>query len=257
MVEEREHRLAARAARLRGGDAPSVSHVTVANCTLGGLDAAAGWTGTVTNSICWDNPGGNFVGITDSAILSSNGSPTAAGMNGNTNVDPMFMDAMNGDLTLMAGSPCLDVADTAAADALQEDHIEASRRSDDDLSGNLMADMGAFEKFTFNLDVQGAPRIGEMQTYAFTGSMSAVGALLVTPLNEVNTFFPGYGWLLVSPPGEVSLISSMAPGVPLVATIPDFPVLIGYRFQAQAIVLDLSNPLRGNFTQRYRTIIRP
>ena len=79
-----------------------------------------------------------------SQLAFSNGvGPIVAGQNGNTDVDPHFVDAVNGNLHLQSTSPCLGIADFGYAMQVVKDHDETSRLQDHALTGSLLADMGA------------------------------------------------------------------------------------------------------------------
>ena len=103
----------------------------------------------ITNSVFWANTdiGGmdesaQIDGIADDPIVNWScvqGGWSGAGGMGNISTDPMFVDGPNGDLRLMAGSPCIDAADTTAVPTddfdIDEDGL-TSERLPLDLDGN-------------------------------------------------------------------------------------------------------------------------
>jgi hypothetical protein len=67
---------------------------------------------------------------------------------GNISVDPLFVDAANGDLRLQAGSPCIDKGSNAAVPAEIVTDMDGSPRIiDGNCDGNAVVDMGAYEYF--------------------------------------------------------------------------------------------------------------
>ena len=94
----------------------------------------------VTNCILWDGGGeiwnddGSTITITYSDV--QGGWPGA----GNTNADPLFIDAANGDYHLQAGSPCIDAGDNSAIPAGVIVDLDGNPRII-----NGIVDMGAYE----------------------------------------------------------------------------------------------------------------
>ncbi len=94
----------------------------------------------VTNCILWDGGGeiwnddGSTITITYSDV--QGGWPGA----GNTNADPLFVDAANGDYHLQAGSPCIDAGDNSAIPAGVIVDLDGNPRII-----NGIVDMGAYE----------------------------------------------------------------------------------------------------------------
>ncbi|MCA9322878.1 MAG: hypothetical protein KDB53_19210, partial [Planctomycetes bacterium] len=237
--------------RVNGGGT-LVGHATVAQCGGAGISADPAWFGAVVNSISWGNNGGNFGGIIAPRILYSNGDSTAAASNGNLNVDPMFVDMGTGDLRLQANSPCLDAADATAANTIFEDHQEGSRLADDDLSGQALPDMGAYERTRWAMTVQGLPFIGRHQIYSILGPPDALGVLLLAGPDHAPSLFSDYGWLLIGDANQVQVAGVFHVGFPFTGTMPNDPALVGMRFAVQAIILSVTNTTRGQFSQRYR-----
>lgn len=79
-----------------------------------GVRGAGSWTGRVLDTISRNNSSGPYTGIGAGRVRYSNGSPALAGIDGNIDVDPAFVDAVNGDFHLLAGSPCIDTGDPAS-----------------------------------------------------------------------------------------------------------------------------------------------
>jgi hypothetical protein len=94
------------------------------NCTF--TDNTAGYSGggmlcwassspTLTNCILWDNHASSGSEIYDDAtgVLTVTYSDIKGGWTGtgNINADPVFVDPVNGDFHLQAGSPCIDTGD--------------------------------------------------------------------------------------------------------------------------------------------------
>ena len=93
------------------GTALDVTQVTSANSGTDGIRNEAGFSGTVANAISWGSAGANYVGFTGSTLRYSNGDATLAGSDGNINTDPLFVDPLNGDINLTAGSPSVGAGD--------------------------------------------------------------------------------------------------------------------------------------------------
>jgi hypothetical protein len=66
---------------------------------------------TIRNNIVWGNTGG--VAIEDGGVSSVTYNCVESGFTGTGNIstDPLFLDAVNDDFQLQAGSPCIDTAD--------------------------------------------------------------------------------------------------------------------------------------------------
>jgi len=100
------------------------SSPTLSNCTFSGNSANEDGGGmynndnsspTVTNCILWGNAASSGAQIyndgTSSATVSYSDIQDGWRGTGNTNADPLFIDAGGGDLHLSPGSPCIDAGD--------------------------------------------------------------------------------------------------------------------------------------------------
>ncbi|MCR9243711.1 MAG: hypothetical protein NXI31_01680 [bacterium] len=228
-------------------------HVTVAGCGGGGVHRTGGWSGTVRNSIAWNNAGGNFVGLTAADVRASNGG--FAGQNGNLDVDPQFVNAASGNLGLQSGSPCLGVADLATAQLVARDMAETSRLQDHNLAGNPLPDMGAYERAVYTMTVTGEPTFGSTIDYSLQGP-SGIGAVLVSVAAPGALFVPGIGIALVGLPNVPLPPTVVAMGQPVSFDVPVDPGFYGVRFHAQGVGVQLSGPLVGGFTHLERSRIR-
>jgi len=119
----------------------ALSHVVLAEnfAELGGPDLS----GTATTL------GYNVLGDSSGATLSGGGT------NDLLDVDPLFTDAANGDLSLLPGSPCIDSGDPAYP-AGGKDAAQAPRVLDGDLDRSMLLDRGAREYGHVRLDITGA-----------------------------------------------------------------------------------------------------
>lgn len=109
-----------------------LSHLTVTDHDAYGLDLFFGapGAGTVANTIAWDNAGGNL-------LLSGN---AASGSFNLVGVDPLFVDAGNGDYRLAPLSPAIDAGTAAPPGGLGPFDLAHAPR----VAGAL-PDQGAFE----------------------------------------------------------------------------------------------------------------
>ncbi len=94
----------------RGGD---LTHATAHGNGVGLQRASPAYGGEVLNAIAWGNTT-NFDLWPAGQVRFSDGDPVLAGSDGNIDLDPLFTDAPNGDLTLLATSPCIDAGDPAS-----------------------------------------------------------------------------------------------------------------------------------------------
>jgi hypothetical protein len=140
---------------------------TLTNCTMTGNSADKGGgvycslsSPTLANCILWDD--------SPQEIYVSSGSPIVAYCDiqggwegeGNIDADPLFVDPVNGDFHLLAGSPCIDAGDnTAVPDGVTTD-LDGNPRFVDDPNtpdtGNgepPIVDMGAYEYQVHELEL--------------------------------------------------------------------------------------------------------
>ncbi len=163
-----------------------LEHVTSFGNADDGIDRDPGSTATVTNSIAWGNVSNNFEGFTPGSVSYSNGDAALAGPAGNINLDPLFVDAPNGDLSLAPTSPCIDSGDPLAS-------------TDPD---GTRADMGAYPS-----DAGGAPGVyctGKTNSLGCVPSVDFVGFASVSSSesfditchsarnNKLGLFYYGY-----------------------------------------------------------------
>jgi len=242
--------------RLFGGNFDLV-HCTSAGNAGQGIEANASWTGVVANCNCYMNAGGSYLNLTSSNVLNSNGG--FAGVGGNLDADPLFLDMANGDLHLSANSPCLGAGDYGYGLATIKDHEERSRILSHSVSGNFAPDMGAYEHSQWTLEVGGSSQIGDDVELTVQGppgnSFYGFGIL------DGAAMIPGYGFCLAGLPGA-GLTMVMATPVPVGDTItfpiPNNPLLVGVRLGAQALTLPANvPPVGGNTSEVYRMQLRP
>ncbi len=238
---------------LTGGNF-DVVHATVTGCARG--VRVDGWNGTVVNSNIWGNST-NFANLTNSAqVVRSNGGFT--GSNGNLNVDPLFVDAANGNLRLQATSPCLGAADLGFGVTTVRDFDHNSRVLDAALTGVALPDMGAFEYSPWDMVLQGEVRPGSTPTLTITGQPGF--SLWFLGLLDGAQFAPPYGMLLAGLPGpNIALLwpQVLPVGFPFPFPLVNDPGLIGIEAGIQTVTFPVHTVGAGNFTRMFRARIRP
>ena len=152
-------------------DNSNVLATTYTNCTItdntatvngGGIWNETGVSGTLANSVVWNNE--DFGGIDESSQIHDTDSPStvnysciqgltgALGGVGNIDVDPLFVDVPGQELRLTDSSPCIDAGDNTAVPTDSED-----------IDGDL--DTGE----PLPIDLLGLPRFIEDRLTADTG----------------------------------------------------------------------------------------
>ena len=235
--------------RLTGGDFDLV-HATVTGSGGDGIRTFGGYLGDIRNTISVANAGENFRSVAAGRLFDSCGSPALAGIDGNIDADPLFADAIGGDLGLQPGSPCIDAADFATALAVVTDAAEASRILDDDLSGVDRPDMGAYERAAYTLSVSGEPRIGTTFTMTYDGPPGT--AVVAVGFLDGTAYFAPYGFLTMGAGSSLSPVIFHPVGVPLPVAVPDEPLLDGLLFGTQALCHPAGDTSVGNLTNLYR-----
>jgi parallel beta-helix repeat protein/predicted outer membrane repeat protein len=105
--------------RCDAGSSPTLTNCTFTNNTAtsrgGGMYCRDFSSPTLTNCILWDNHASSGSEIYDDAtgVLTVTYSDIKGGWTGTGNIDadPLFVDPVNGDFHLQAGSPCIDTGD--------------------------------------------------------------------------------------------------------------------------------------------------
>ncbi|MCA9322277.1 MAG: hypothetical protein KDB53_16165, partial [Planctomycetes bacterium] len=228
-------------------------HATVTGNVGMGVVRGPGHQGSLVNSIVRANGGPTqLTGFSPTSVRNSNVDAAFAGQNGNLAAPPLFVNVTQEDLALQPTSPCLGVAELAAANATLVDALEASRRLDHALSGTDLPDMGAYERPVFKLHISGQPQIGTMQVYSVSGPPGFV--ILFAGLLDGHASLSPFGFETVGQFANLIPVGppSFAVGQPLALIVSGAPSLEGFRFGVQAIAFLASDPSKGQFTNRYR-----
>ena len=170
-----------------GGGMINWGNATLTNVTLNGNSAAFGpaiyvsdvpGSTVVQNSILWGNTGttegAEIWGSDEGAAVSYSDVQGGWTGTGNIDADPLFVDALNGDLHLQAGSPAMDNGDQTLLPAGITTDLDGNARV---VGANV--DMGAYEfqgATSNNAPVAdpGGPYLGAVNTdIAFDGSGSS------------------------------------------------------------------------------------
>jgi uncharacterized repeat protein (TIGR01451 family) len=203
----------------RGGGMYNNGNPTLTNITFSGnladMDGGGMFNGagnpTLTNVILWGNNAPNGAGIYGSGTLQVSYSDiqgcggsgnwnSACGVDGGGNIesDPLFVDALNGDLRLQDSSPVINAGDN---DALPPGILT-------DLDGNprfvrVFVDMGAYENQTFPCPAGGVLYVDQNATGDQTGAswddalLTLQDALQVTEACEIwvaeGVYYPDEG----------------------------------------------------------------
>ena len=238
---------------LDGGSFDLLHATSVGNATEG-IEKTIAFSGSIRNSISWGNLT-NFAGFVAGDVFSSNGDAALAGSNGNINADPLFVDATPsvGDLGLGALSPSVDSAGTTAALAVIKDHAEHSRMLDPTLSGNLRADMGAYERYLWEMDVDGETHIGSRLECTVSGPSGS--SLYLFGLLDGSSLDSPFGFITAGTTSLTSL-ANVPVGSTFELPIPLDPALIGVGFGVQTRTNPTGTPSRGSITNLYRSTVR-
>ncbi len=241
--------------RLEGGSF-NLRHATVTGCSAKGLEVLGAFTGLIQNSISYGN-GSNFVGTTALNLFSSNGDSNLVGINGNLDVDPMFVDStpMVGDLTLDPASPCIGTADFFVSLSVGSDFLDSTRVSDQNLDGLALSDMGAFELAPYFMVFAGTPVSGNTMFFAMLGPIG-IGFLYLGLDDGLPFYFHPYGLYLAgdanAPFYQLAVDANF--GYPI--TFPLEPTLVGTRFSVQMVGATAGNLAVGSFTNTYHGMIQ-
>ncbi len=195
---------------IRNCDGEIVNCTIVSNTTTtSGEGVLADCDGSFTNCIIWDNSPGVFTAHTAQMLYTC--WPESDGLNGNLNVDPLFI--LNGEYHLQPASSCIDSGTISPVGGLSEkDHDGNLRNLDGDGDLTAIPDMGAFEYDNQNAVMAVLPKDMEFY-YSEEGAIPEAqelsvincgGALLNWQISE------DCNWLSVSPesgqsPGNVSI----------------------------------------------------
>ncbi len=193
-----------------------------------GIRGAAIYSGVVRNSVAWANFQGNYA-LVD--MVFSNGDVTASGSNGNLNLDPQFVDASAGvgDLRLQPGSPLVGSADFATAVATIKDFGENSRVTST-TTAPIAADMGAYQRVLWRLQLTGDSNMGEPISLVLNGTPG--GALMILGFLNGTALNVNYGMSLAGS-SAVLVLNTKPVGVASAYLIPDSPILLGLNFGIQ------------------------
>lgn len=228
-----------------------VHHATITGCGKTGLSVGGGYKGHVHNSIFFNNTGGEVVGLKEAQMHNSVGAHS--GRNGNLVIDPRFVNAAAGDLTLATNSPCLGKAGMTVALATKRDHDWHSRILDHALTGTAAPDMGAYERHPYSLEVTGEPRIGKPISFKITGP-AGHGQLFLGILNG-EAYLPPFGFILLGL-NPIFPVDSRPVGTSTNLVIPNVQSTIGAKFGMQGIAVPTAKPNAGAVTNLYRGEVR-
>ena len=150
---------------------------------------------------------------------------------------------MLGDLALDSGSPCVDVADSAIAIPMVIDIEAASRMTNGDQLGGVVADMGAYERRFVSLLAPSSAPIGETTSFAIDSEPGS-WVLMAGTLAD-DQLIPGAGILSID--NLPTMLSFGAFGSPFLVlsptttslpwAVPQLGALIGLELGFQALLV--------------------
>lgn len=214
----------------------------------------------VSHNICWGNGNGSVsdfdlsvsaVGFAYDNII---GTSSLIGSNGNVSVDPLFIDAAQGDYRLSANSPAVDAISDPPSGS---DVYGVPRLIDGNLDSVIRSDIGAIEHRPLWCAAEvSAGSMLSMQLFSpAPGSARVFGsrqAAFTTPLTTP------FGDLYVSRVHHVAFGAvSTGPQLPGVMTvqIPPYPSLIGTRITFQALTTTNSGPTNWRLSNHQEVLI--
>jgi hypothetical protein len=227
-------------------------HATSVQNGFAGVRSTVG--GMVTSSIAWGNfP--NFTGFPPTALTACDGDPAAAGTQGNLFVDPMLVDAPNGDLRLAPGSPVVGAGSLATALGVVTDFDAGSRIVRATSGGPVTPDMGAYEQVRWTLAASGSAAIGETLTLAVGGEPGL--ALYAWGFLDGTLFLSPYGFLLCGTLSATVLGPPLAVGAPVPLPVPDNPLFVGVGLGFQGFGVNPLDPNTAHLTNVARVELEP
>ncbi len=225
---------------LRAGSFDVLNCTSVGNASVG-FGALASFTGTVRNSIAWDNALDNFFKLGLGEVFFSNGDADLAGIDGNTHVDPQFVSTLFSDLRLTSSSPMIDAGEQLGG--IQGRDIAGVPRvlnGDAGLFGVRRVDMGAHEYNRLALEVDDSVAPGGSVTIELADTADPlVGTQLVLALGELE-IPTALGSLFTDLTGPSAIIAWPAAPSSVSLEVPeDIPA--GVEFVLQAVSFAVAN----------------
>jgi len=162
-------------------------------------ETESNFNGWMRNSIIWHNQPRALAAPADLSVHRSNVELGWSGV-GNLDADPRFVDPVNGDYRLAAGSPCIDAGDNEGVDLTLD--LSGQPRFHDDpgmpdagLGSGAIIDMGAYEfqgRTTEFVTVHPRPGLaGQVNTLQAAGASPTTRVYFVDGLQHGSTQVPG------------------------------------------------------------------